>query len=357
MLDRRKRMNTQDERLPYGLFLDAVEQQVRKLVGKDFGVSRGSALKNNSVRLDTMVIRQKDETVVPNIFLNNYFNEYNDGRTILSIAREVVRLYFDNRNRIDVETIGDCSFERLHDRIYYKLVNAERNSRLLEELPNIPAGDLRLIFSCLIEHGNEGIASIRIDNSLAGRWNVDARKLLEQAMQNTMRLFPPRLFELKASNLDLILKSRISDDGIEDLLERSVTDNGRWFTDHEPKLFVLTNKEGVDGASCIMYPGLKEKIYRRLGCPYFIIPSSVHEVLILPDPGSTGTADERLLTGAGADENGNAYGFDEESLRQMVLEVNRTIVPEMDILSDGVYHFPGSFSTSEVFLAFKAQKF
>ncbi|MCR5324230.1 MAG: DUF5688 family protein [Lachnospiraceae bacterium] len=316
-------MNAQDEKMMYRLFLSAVEKQVKLRMGQQHTVELGKAMKNNSVELDTIVIRGKDENIVPNIFLNAYYDEYIGGREIESIAEDVIKVYSENKDRFDMDSIGDCSFDFLKDRIFFKLVNLEMNRKLLENLPHIVIGDLVLIFACLVEHSSGGIASIRIDNSLMEKWNIDTGTLLKTAQENTVRLFPPKVFELENRNINLLLQHRLGDPDIKDLLEddrdeEADEDVHRWIPDGIPALFVLTNRDGVDGATCIVYQGLLERIRRRLGRGFYIIPSSVHEVLILPENGA----------------------YNREELDNMVRDVNSSILSEMDILSQNVYYYP-----------------
>ncbi len=335
-------MNEKDEKMMYRLFLTAVEKQVRAITDPDSTIELGKVLKNNSVEFDTIMIRKKDEDIVPNIFLTSYYRQYVEGRDVEDIAREIVDIYSENRGRFDTGRLGDLSFEFFKDRIFFKLVNGQMNRKLIEDLPHVMTGNLVLIFACLIEHGSEGIASIRVNNSLLEKWNIDVNTLLETAAENTVRLFPPKVFELGSHNLNLLLEHRLKDARIENLLEdenetgentetaagtgsKPATGSGNaadnspcWIPDDIPAMFVLTNKDGVDGATCIVYRGLLERIRRRLGKGFYIIPSSVHEVLILP-------------------ENTD---YDRDSLEKLVAEVNSTVVAPMDVLSDNVYYYP-----------------
>ena len=85
----------------------------------------------------------------------------------------------------------------------------------------------------------------------------------------------------------------------------------------EVPLYVLTNKSRMFGAACMMYPGVFEQIVPELKGGFFVIPSSVHEVLLL------------------SPEN----VFDREGLRALVREVNENQVEPYEVLSDNVYFY------------------
>jgi hypothetical protein len=82
-------------------------------------------------------------------------------------------------------------------------------------------------------------------------------------------------------------------------------------------MYVLTNASGSLGAAALFYPDVKEKAAELLGGDYYILPSSVHEVILVPDSADIKAAD----------------------LCDMVKQANRTVVDEKDILSDNVYHY------------------
>ena len=100
---------------------------------------------------------------------------------------------------------------------------------------------------------------------------------------------------------------------------------------------VLTNTQGMHGAGALFYPDQLETIAQQMGTDFFVLPSSVHEVLILPDDGSQ----------------------DLDSLQFMVREINRTEVAPEDRLSDFVYHYDAQdhvLERAETFAERMAQK-
>ena len=80
---------------------------------------------------------------------------------------------------------------------------------------------------------------------------------------------------------------------------------------------VLTNDKRIQGAACVLYPGILEKISEESRKNLFVLPSSVHEVILLEDTG---------------EEN-------PEDLKRMIYEVNRTNVAAEEVLSDSLYYY------------------
>lgn len=85
----------------------------------------------------------------------------------------------------------------------------------------------------------------------------------------------------------------------------------------EKLMYILTNKKKQYGATCILYEGVLREIAQRLQSDFYILPSSVHEVILLPTNNDS----------------------DRKELTEMVLEVNNSILSKEDMLSDHVYYF------------------
>lgn len=82
-------------------------------------------------------------------------------------------------------------------------------------------------------------------------------------------------------------------------------------------MYVLTTESGNLGASALFYPDVQDKAADLMGSGYYVLPSSVHECILVPD----------------------TAGHNEKDLCAMVREANRSVVEPKDVLSDNVYHF------------------
>lgn len=87
----------------------------------------------------------------------------------------------------------------------------------------------------------------------------------------------------------------------------------------ETGLMVAGVKGNLFGAAVICYPGFLKGISEKLGS-FYILPSSVHEVLILPDDGEPKAME----------------------LNMMIKAINEAEVLPQDRLSDIAYHFDGT---------------
>lgn len=311
----------------YTDFINGIAGAVRERLGEGYTVTLSRVTKNNSVELDCMTIREGDEAVTPSIYLNEFFESWIEGRTIGSIADSVIAFYRRYRGAFDVDSIGDFSFESMRNRIIFRLVGREYNEELLSDSPHILLGDLAVTFACLVDSGEAGTGTIRITNSHCESWKVGTGELLEHAKANTPQLLPYVLRDIGEVLKDLMARHKSCDDFEEDDEEELPDfEDGTMFDPLKGAMYVLSNVYATGGASCLLYDGVLDKVREQLGENFYILPSSVHEVIIVPDS----RAGER------------------ECLEAMVKQVNKEHVPVVDMLSDEVYHYPeNSFSLSD----------
>ena len=281
-------------------FAEKVQKNIIKKMGKEVNVKLQEVMKNNNVILQGLMILQPGQSVTPTIYLDVFFQMYEQGTTFQSIMDKIMNAYHSGipKNNVDMNFFRD--FNEVKPRIAYKLINAEQNQALLENIPHIIFLDLAICFYYAYSDMNLGNGTILIYNTHVKMWNTNTAELLELAQINTIHLFG---VELKSMG-----------EVIKELLGWEVESCS--FLKELP-MKVLSNKNRAFGAVCMIYPGLLEKIAESLHSNFYILPSSVHETIIIADSGS-----EDLL-----------------HLQTMVKEVNSTQVEPEELLSNNVYYY------------------
>lgn len=278
------------------LTLEIVEA-VKDILGDGYIVITNKVTKNNGVVLTGLAIGKNGQNIMPTIYIDEFFDWYESGFPVRLIANKIVRLY----KQANAETLFDTSqitnFNFVKDRLIFQIVNTERNSALLETIPSVKFHDLSIVFRICFESSYFGTATAIVTNKMMDIWSVDTETIYQMAMKNT-----PAIQESVLCSMEEVLKELIHG-----AVEIPYCGSG---------LFVLTNKWKNCGCGCILYPYLLEDFSARMGKDIFILPSSRHEVLLLPDDGADG-----------------------RELKEIVMEVNKTKVSCEDFLSDNVYHY------------------
>ena len=295
--------------MEFSSFTTLVREEVEKRAGEKYTVRINDVRKNNGVVLSGLTLMQEDSNISPTIYLNNYYEAYEDGRTTLT---HVVNDVMDNYNRNKVNRSVDMrqfpNYESVKEGIVYKLVNTAQNKELLEDVPHVEFLDLSIVFQYLIERERFGVASILIHNAHMKLWDVSVEELYKVACANTQRL---QKYEIQSMQ-----------DVIGELLEFDDTeeiDYGGTILEQSGnvQMYVLSNKSRVGGAACILYEGLLQDFATAIDGNFYVIPSSIHEVLLLPSDNTD----------------------DQEEIKAMIREINDTQVRTEEILSYSLYFF------------------
>lgn len=256
--------------------------------------------KNNGITMTGLLITQQDSDIAPSIYLEKFYNAYSQGRSMESILQEISGVYRDacvQISRKDISFLEDA--DSYYDRVYLKVVNYEKNKDMLRDVPFRKYMDMAVTMRILVNHGPEHTASTQLTYPMIARMELNQKQLWEQAVKNTKEYFPVRLE--KMDNLIRRLTPEWIDEPIPDM-----------------GIYVLTNKDMVYGATAILYAQEEmEALARENNTSYYILPSSVNEMLLVPE---------------------REYP-DAEELQAMVALVNMNEVRDEEILSDSVYRY------------------
>lgn len=281
----------------YELFIKEVKEAVESKVGTGFDVTVNKVTKNNDLVLDGLVIKAADTNIAPTIYLNSYFDKFSDGVMDLDDVVESIIDTYSRHNSVtfDISTFTD--FDAVKNRICYKLVNTNANEKLLEDVPHREMFDLSVVYYVMVSVEDGATGSILIHNNHLGFWDVTENDLYEYASINTSKILPVNIKSMFDTLSEMV--------DMEDL------------PDTDDFMYVLTNKEKLQGASTILYPDVLSAFADRKNANLWLLPSSIHEWIIVCDDGN----------------------MNRETLSEMIQEVNSTQLAVDEILSDHPYYY------------------
>lgn len=280
----------------FKMFTNNIVDLLQKKIGGTCTVTVTEVLKNNNVSLTGIVVMKESDNVSPTIYLEEPYRQYQEGTGIQEIVDEIAALYEKHAHNVKLDMDFFRNFSLVKDRIFHKVINYEKNRKLLEDVPYFRWHDLAVIFYYSMEEAAFGRASITLHNSHLDMWGQPAEEVYRIARENMRRNMPELLLPMQKV--------------LEDLAGIRAEENC-------PPLYVLTNKARVFGASAMLYSNKIRELAVQLNSDLLILPSSVHEVLLLPD------------------ERAQGYDF----YKEMVREVNTTQVDPEEILSFNLYRY------------------
>ena len=150
-----------------------------------------------------------------------------------------------------------------------------------------------------------GIGSTMVTNGMMEQYGITPEQLHEDAVKNSQEMLPAKLDSMQNIMMGIMGGGFEQEDVLFDEPTPGST------------MMVLTNSAQINGASALFYPGVMDQAADHFGGDFFVLPSSTHEVIMIP---ADGTANFR-------------------DLEQMVQDINRTQVARDEQLSDHVYHY------------------
>lgn len=283
-----------------------IEELYRYFSPEQYQLEGSVLLKNNDTKRYAILLKKIEGTVSPTIYLDNFYSEFEHGRTTISeTASHIYEQMHDFEDKIEAYQefsveLSDCS-----NKITYRLVSKERNKQFLESVPHLPFLNMAVVFYIIHHVSKEGMESICVTNELAGKWGLSAKSLYIIAEKKTPILLPP-VIDTMEHTLELLM-------GEINCAIEPAGDSNKPIPMH-----IMTNKYQINGASVLLYNGLLDGLAEKLGTDLYVIPSSIHELIIMP-------AEDGSLSLS--------------KLSDMVKEINENHVKEEEILSDCAYYY------------------
>jgi ribosomal protein S8 len=284
--------------------------------------------KNNNQKREAMIISDGLSSMVPNIYLERYYDGFIEGREMNDIAKEIINIALNNQSDNDViSQISDIN--TVSSRIVFRLINRSLNKERLSEVPHIIIENMSKVYFVVLDIIVDGVSSIMITNDLLSLWNMSPEKLDELSNINTPKLFPSIIKNMNECICDILSDQKEEltieeDEHFEDFLNDYIKDMS---SRENERMYVLSNNKGINGAGAILYPNVLQELASKLNSDLYILPSSIHEVILLP-------ARDRMSSRA---------------LREMVIDVNSSQVAPEEVLSNEIYYY--DLSTDEFHIA------
>lgn len=251
----------------YQEFLCATIYRITKEYGDMVDVDVYETLKNNGNLRKGIIIREKEKNIGPVIYMEEFFDRFNNGISLESVVKDVMLFYRKIRCPSNLNCDNILEFDKVQDKIAVKLINYKKNKDYLKDYPHVRMLDLAIVFYIVLEVCQDGLATVVITYEHMKKWGISESKLYDIALKNSVKLLPAKFTSMKDMLEELMYDSSESEP-----VESAWT---------EGMMYVLTNEQRNCGAACMLYGGILDMIGNLLGSNFFILPSSIHEVLIV----------------------------------------------------------------------------
>ena len=296
-------------------FVNEVKDNIKLFLPKDYENAEVSTMECHKLNraYTGLMVRKEGELLTPTINLNQLYEAYKTqpSVTMETVCRKIADIVLEAPIQVDLKAI--LNYENVKDKLFIRVSSAETNKEVLEIVPHQLKEDLAITYHVAVGKNQDGLSSMLITNEMMKEYGVTQEQIHEDAMKSSPRVMVPEVSSIGVLIDEIYQKNilMLTPDEREMLLETLQESS------EMPTFFVVTNTERIDGAGVIFYPEFMDSMGELLGNDFFILPSSIHQMLILPDDGQV----------------------DAEMLRDMVKEVNATQVAPAERLTNDVYHF------------------
>lgn len=275
---------------------------------------------------DALTVTPEGESIGVNIPIDRFYNAYDEGMDFEDTIDKAVGLInqgISERPDFDIDSLSDYS--QMKEKLAMEVVSAEANKEMLESVPHKMLEDMAIVYRFVLNSDEDGRSSVLVTNKMLENYGITAEQLHADALE-----IAPQIKPVEIKGMSEVLAELM---GVEQAEMMGVGP----VAPEDEQMYVATVPDKVHGAGVLAYEEFMDKAAERAGGDFYILPSSIHEILIVPDNGE----------------------MDLKALEDMVKEVNATQVAPQDKLTDSVYHYDSKekiFELGEKFVARQAEK-
>ena len=246
------------------------------------------------------------------------FEQSGDYESVLKNTTSFVANGIDTAPKTDIDNL--LNYEEMKNKLSIEVISAEANKELLLNIPHDRIEDLAAVYRFVLKSESTGKASILVSNEMMQKMGITHEQLKNDALYNAPIIRPA---VIKGMN-----------EVIKELMGKEAYELANGTGNVEESVYVATVPDKDSGAGVLSYQNFMDQAAERVGGDFFILPSSIHEILIVKDDGE----------------------MKAELLRNMVQQINRTELMPEDKLSDNVYHYDSKEHIFELAEKFEARQ-
>ena len=278
-------------------FKIALQNKIKAELGEDLHKIEHQTIRKTNKTAEGLIIKIKSSEIAPVIYPDELYEHYQMGVPVEKMVKAFLASYEEVK-----KDILEFTKENLERNLYTVVINKDMNEELLRTVPH------RIVANNLVEVARYGVgkapdkeSSFLVTNQHCRYLHMLDDEIMDIAHRNTENQ------KYRLQNLFQATFSMLSDDELKEAFDDEYADDG---------VMLLTNMKGIDGANVITSPKILKEVSEQLNSSFYILPSSRHELIIVPD----------------------CYGIEPKYLTEMVREVNKNL-DEKDFLSDNIYHY------------------
>lgn len=262
-------------------------------------------------RYTGLMVELAENGTNPTINLERFFQEYQNGQLMEDVLYDMARIIQMEGPEVNMSKLTD--YDKAKESLFIRVCNSKENEDFLKKVPHVEIEDMAVTYHIKMSVDERGIASTPVSNQMMKMYGITHEQLMEDALESSPKVNPPEII-----NMDELLAGMYREQfEMMGYSEEQITEMLEEMPRAEIPMIVVTNTDRTNGAAVMFYPDVMEQIGEKLNGNFFVLPSSIHETIVVPDDGN----------------------MEYKELLAMVTEINATQVDKRDKLTDQVYHY------------------
>lgn len=288
-----------------------LQKAIEQSLGEQWEVKPITVAKTNGSK-EGLQCRHEGDTHAFIVYLDDFSELYLSGEPMADIGKYAASVIEEKRAAMPELTVLP-SPEKFQEGLFIQMVNAEKNEEMLKNVVHDTFGDMAAIVRCKVAEEEDGIYSFKVKKDNLVLFKMTEGEVLERAYQNTAT----QKFQVwNTTDIMREVLERQIEAGEVSEIQREVMEE---MLSKESPLYVMSNPERMNGANVVMCQEALHKAYGDFGEPYYILPSSVHEVMLVKE----------------------SENIDIGVMKDMVRAANESAVKPEELLSYEVFRYDG----------------
>ena len=263
--------------------------------------------------LTGVVIKPKGKTksyCSPTFYMERMYDQYLDCDSFEKVMANQA-IYLEESLKYMPEDVMKLDFAAMKEKIVFQVVNTKENQEMINLCPHRDFMDLSIVYRVIVNVDEHGVSGFLITHDIANVEDLTEALLYRLAKKNTKKIFPFKSERIEETMSRMMKRWGATDKDVENSFD------GMDNVPAKERVYVISNEYEFFGANALLYTDVLKKVVNNIGTDCYILPSSVHDLVIL----STETFSESA------------------KLISLVRETNSEHVRTTDRLSDSIYKY------------------
>ena len=210
----------------------------------------------------------------PTFYMERMYEQYLECESFEKVMSNQA-VYLEESLKCLPSDILEFDFDNVKEKIVFQVVNTKENQEMISHCPHRDFMDLSIVYRAILNIDDNGVSGFLITNDIAKSEELTESALYRLAKKNTKKIFP-----LKSERIEDTMVRMMQRWGVEEK-DIKATFANKDDVPAQDRVYVVSNEYEFFGANALLYSDYLKKLAKSIGTDCYILPSSVHDLVVL----------------------------------------------------------------------------